>query len=109
MSGGELGGRSQRHRVAQDIEKARAIMAGYPEVEVLVPAIGRPDDGTDPTGYYRVEIFAPLKPMKEWPRVVDVEGWRRYLYGNPRFAVAFARQYAGRLALSAGRRLPGRR
>jgi N-acetylglucosaminyldiphosphoundecaprenol N-acetyl-beta-D-mannosaminyltransferase len=35
--------------------------------------------------------------------------WRRYLYGNPRFAVAFARQYAGRLALSAGRRLPGRR
>jgi cobalt-zinc-cadmium resistance protein CzcA len=75
---------SSIERVAQDIDKARAIIASYAEVEVLVPAIGRPDDGTDPTGYYRVEIFAPLKPMKEWPRVVDVEGWRRYLYGGSR-------------------------
>jgi cobalt-zinc-cadmium resistance protein CzcA len=75
---------SSMERVAQDIDKARAIIASYPEVEVLVPAIGRPDDGTDPAGYYRVEIFAPLKPMKEWPRVVDVEGWRRYLYGARR-------------------------
>jgi cobalt-zinc-cadmium resistance protein CzcA len=75
---------SSMERVAQDIDKARAIVAGYPEVEVLVPAIGRPDDGTDPTGYYRVEIFAPLKPMKEWPRVVDVQGWRRFLYGDTR-------------------------
>src|SRR5262249_12276952 len=48
---------SSMDRVAQDVDKARAIMAGYQEVEVLVPAIGRPDDGTDPTGYYRVEIF----------------------------------------------------
>ena len=30
-------------RVAVDIGKARAIMASYPEVEVLVPSIGRPD------------------------------------------------------------------
>ncbi|HLN32876.1 MAG TPA: efflux RND transporter permease subunit [Gemmataceae bacterium] len=75
---------SSMERVAQDIEKARAIIASYGEVEVLVPAIGRPDDGTDPTGYYRVEIFAPLKPMKEWPREVDVEGWRRYAYGETR-------------------------
>ena len=71
-------------RVAEVISKARAVIAGYPEVEVLVPAIGRPDDGTDPTGYYRVEIFAPLAPMKEWPRTVEVEGWRRYLYGAKR-------------------------
>jgi len=75
---------SSMERVAQDIDKARAIIAGYPEVEVLVPAIGRPDDGTDPTGYYRVEIFAPLKAMKEWPRAVSVSGWRRYFYGASR-------------------------
>ena len=49
-------------RVAQVMKKARAVIASYPEVEVLVPAIGRPDDGTDPTGYYRVEIFAPSSP-----------------------------------------------
>jgi heavy metal efflux system protein len=75
---------SSMERVAQDIDKARAIIASYSEVEVLVPAIGRPDDGTDPTGYYRVEIFAPLKPMKEWPREVEVQGWRRFAYGASR-------------------------
>jgi cobalt-zinc-cadmium resistance protein CzcA len=75
---------SALERVAQDIDKARAIIVSYSEVETLVPAIGRPDDGTDPTGYYRVEIFAPLKPMGEWPRVAEVQGWRRYLYGDNR-------------------------
>ena len=75
---------SSMDRVAQDVDKARAVMAAYPEVEVLVPSIGRPDDGTDPTGYYRVEVFAPLKPMKAWPRVVEAKGWRRYLGGAKR-------------------------
>jgi cobalt-zinc-cadmium resistance protein CzcA len=75
---------SSMERVAQDIDKARSIMAGYQEVEVLVPSIGRPDDGTDPTGYYRVEIFAPVKAMQQWPRVVNVEGWRRWFYGSRR-------------------------
>jgi cobalt-zinc-cadmium resistance protein CzcA len=71
-------------RVAEGIAEARAIMTGYPEVEVLVPAIGRPDDGTDPTGFYRVEIFAPLRPQKDWPRTVEETGWRRWLYGDKR-------------------------
>jgi cobalt-zinc-cadmium resistance protein CzcA len=71
-------------RVAEDIREARAVMASYPEVEVLVPAIGRPDDGTDPTGFYRVEIFAPLKPMKEWPQRLDEPGWKRWLFGASR-------------------------
>jgi heavy metal efflux system protein len=71
-------------RVAEVMTKARAVIASYPEVEVLVPAIGRPDDGTDPAGYYRVEIFAPLAPMKDWPKTVEVGGWRRYLYGTKR-------------------------
>jgi cobalt-zinc-cadmium resistance protein CzcA len=75
---------SSMDRVAQDIDKARALMVSYPEVEVLVPSIGRPDDGTDPTGYYRVEVFAPLKPMKDWPKLLDVQGWRRYFYGANR-------------------------
>jgi cobalt-zinc-cadmium resistance protein CzcA len=71
-------------RVADVMSRARVLFTCYPEIEVLVPAIGRPDDGTDPTGYYRVEIFAPLKPMKEWPKVVEVTGWRRLLYGDRR-------------------------
>jgi cobalt-zinc-cadmium resistance protein CzcA len=71
-------------RVAEDIDKARAIMVSYPEVEVLVPSIGRPDDGTDPTGYYRVEVFAPLRPMKEWPKLMEQTGWRRWIWGPRR-------------------------
>ena len=72
-------------RVAEVMDKSRAVIASYPEVEVLVPAIGRPDDGTDPTGYYRVEIFAPLKPMKDWPKVVEREGgMARTLFGAKR-------------------------
>ncbi len=70
-------------RVAEVMDRARAVIARYPEVEVLVPAIGRPDDGTDPTGYYRVEIFAPLKPMKEWPKDIEVHGVRS-LFGSKR-------------------------
>jgi cobalt-zinc-cadmium resistance protein CzcA len=71
-------------RVAEVMDKARAVIANYPEVEVLVPAIGRPDDGTDPTGFYRVEIFAPLKPKKDWPKVVPRSGWKGKLFGGMR-------------------------
>jgi cobalt-zinc-cadmium resistance protein CzcA len=71
-------------RVAEVMDKARVVIAGYPEVEVLVPAIGRPDDGTDPTGFYRVEIFAPLKPKQDWPKVVEQKGWKRWLLGPQR-------------------------
>ena len=27
---------------------------------------GRPDDGTDVSGFYNIELFAPLKPFDEW-------------------------------------------
>jgi cobalt-zinc-cadmium resistance protein CzcA len=76
---------SSMERVAQNIDQARGIMVSYPEVEVLVPQIGRPDDGTDPTGYYRVEVFAPLRPEKDWPKVVEeTSWWRRWAYGAMR-------------------------
>src|SRR5262249_4156994 len=71
-------------RVAANASKARAIISSYPEIEAVVPQIGRPDDGTDPTGFYNVEIFVPLRPQKEWPAEVEVEGWRRFLGKRPR-------------------------
>jgi cobalt-zinc-cadmium resistance protein CzcA len=52
--------------------EVRRLLRNYPEVEVVVPAVGRPDDGTDPTGYYNVEIFVPLKPPKDWPVVPEL-------------------------------------
>jgi cobalt-zinc-cadmium resistance protein CzcA len=40
----------------------------YPEVRNVVSQLGRPDDGTDVTGFYNIEFFAPLEPSDSWPR-----------------------------------------
>jgi cobalt-zinc-cadmium resistance protein CzcA len=58
---------------------ARKIMQEYPEVEVVVAQTGRPDAGTDPTGFYNVEFFLPLKPHGEWPAVKERTGWQAWL------------------------------
>jgi cobalt-zinc-cadmium resistance protein CzcA len=66
-------------------EVARFIMSSYPEVETVVNQLGRPDDGTDPDGFYNSEFFVPLKPQKDWPAVVEVdEWWRRPFQGAKR-------------------------
>jgi cobalt-zinc-cadmium resistance protein CzcA len=70
--------------VTEDTSVVRAVLASYPEVESAVVQIGRPDDGTDPTGFYNVEVFVPLLPEKRWPRVVEQSGWRRWLRGPRR-------------------------
>jgi cobalt-zinc-cadmium resistance protein CzcA len=59
-------------------------MGHYPEVEAIVAEIGRPDDGTDPTGFYNAEFFVPLRPQKDWPAVVEQHGWRRWVFGEKR-------------------------
>ena len=40
------------------------LMAGYPEVQSVVSQHGRPDDGTDATGFFNAEFFVPLKPLR---------------------------------------------
>ncbi len=42
----------------------------HPEVLTVVSQLGRPDDGTDVSGFYNIELFAPLAPFDEWPRGV---------------------------------------
>ena len=69
---------------ARNCKVARSIMGSYPEVSTIVAEIGRPDDGTDPTGFYNAEFFVPLRPEPEWPAVVEQTGWRRRLYGEKR-------------------------
>jgi len=46
--------------------KARVILASYPEVTEVVDQIGRPDDGTDATGFFNTEYFVNLKQKEEW-------------------------------------------
>ena len=55
------------------VNRMRKIIAGYPEVETVVSQHGRPDDGTDETGFFNAEFFVPLKPFDTWPRGVDKE------------------------------------
>lgn len=42
------------------VARMRQILKSYPMVNTVVSQHGRPDDGTDPTGFYNVEFFAPL-------------------------------------------------
>ena len=51
--------------------KARKILASYPEVTEVVDQIGRPDDGTDATGFFDTEYFVNLKQKEEWRPVFD--------------------------------------
>jgi heavy metal efflux system protein len=45
----------------------------HPEVTAVVSQLGRPDDGTDVSGFYNIELFAPLRPFDEWPRGMTKE------------------------------------
>jgi cobalt-zinc-cadmium resistance protein CzcA len=46
--------------------KARIALASFPEVTQVVGQIGRPDDGTDSTGFFNTEYFVDLKPKEQW-------------------------------------------
>ena len=48
------------------MNQARIILASFPEVTVSVSQSGRPDDGTDVTGFFNTEYFVDLKPKEAW-------------------------------------------
>jgi len=46
--------------------KARRVMASFPEVTQVVSQTGRPDDGTDTAGFFNTEYFVDLKRKEDW-------------------------------------------
>ena len=46
--------------------QARDILASFPEVTLVTSQVGRPDDGTDTTGFFNTEYFVDLKPKEKW-------------------------------------------
>jgi cobalt-zinc-cadmium resistance protein CzcA len=46
-------------------------MAAFPEVTQVVSQTGRPDDGTDTTGFFDTEYFVDLKPKEQWRPIFD--------------------------------------
>ena len=49
------------------VDRIREILRRYPEVITVVSQHGRPDDGSDATGFFNAEFFVPLKPFEDWP------------------------------------------
>ncbi len=46
--------------------QARIVLCSFPEVPQCTSQVGRPDDGTDNTGFFNTEYFVDLKPKEEW-------------------------------------------
>src|SRR3989441_1557755 len=71
------------------VARLREVIRSFPEVTTVISQHGRPDDGTDPTGFFNVEFFAPLKPFEQWPRGMTKEKLIAQLQ------TAFQRQFLG--------------
>jgi cobalt-zinc-cadmium resistance protein CzcA len=46
--------------------RVRDILHSFPEVTTVASELGRPDDGTDPTGFFNVEFYVGLHPYSRW-------------------------------------------
>jgi heavy metal efflux system protein len=55
------------------VNRMRKLLRSFPEVESVVSQHGRPDDGTDATGFFNAEFFAPLRPASDWRSGLDKE------------------------------------
>jgi cobalt-zinc-cadmium resistance protein CzcA len=55
------------------VNRMRVIIKSFPEVITAVSQNGRPDDGTDATGFFNAEFYVPLKPFDTWPKGMDKE------------------------------------
>jgi len=53
------------------VNRIRKTIKSFQEVETIVSQQGRPDDGTDATGFFNAEFFVPLKPESDWRKGVD--------------------------------------
>jgi cobalt-zinc-cadmium resistance protein CzcA len=70
------------------VPQIRAILKSFPEVTDVASEHGRPDDATDPTGFFNAEFYVGLKPYKEWNGVYSskselIEAINRKLVGFP--------------------------
>jgi cobalt-zinc-cadmium resistance protein CzcA len=55
------------------VNRMRRLIKTFPEVQTVISQHGRPDDGTDATGFFNAEFFVPLKPATDWPHGLTKE------------------------------------
>ena len=53
---------------AKIVPQIRSIIASFPEVTTVASEHGRPDDGTDATGFFNAEFYVGLKPYSRVAR-----------------------------------------
>lgn len=59
---------------ARDVaNKMRRIIRAFPEVKQVMSQTGRPNDGTDATGFYNIEFHVDIYPKKEWASHISKE------------------------------------
>ncbi|HKT24076.1 MAG TPA: CusA/CzcA family heavy metal efflux RND transporter [Terriglobales bacterium] len=63
----------------------RRILMSYPQVTVVGSELGRPDDGTDPTGFYNCEFYVGLKPYSD-------NAWKGKIHDKAELTEAINRQ-----------------
>jgi len=51
-------------------KEMKAKLREFDEVKFVLTQTGRPNDGTDPTGFFNIEFHTELKPESEWTRKI---------------------------------------
>jgi len=65
----------------------RDILSSYPQVTTVANELGRPDDGTDPTGFFNNEFFVGLKPYSD-------AAWSGRIHNKPELIEALQKRFA---------------
>jgi cobalt-zinc-cadmium resistance protein CzcA len=68
--------------------KIRRILMDFPQVTTVANELGRPDDGTDPTGFFNDEFYVGLKPY-------DDAAWRGPIRTKPQLIDAIQQKLSG--------------
>ncbi|MFZ9846625.1 MAG: efflux RND transporter permease subunit, partial [Flavobacteriales bacterium] len=55
------------------VSTLRGELEKFPEVNGVLSQIGRSNDGTDPSGFYYVQMQVNLKPKDDWDRKITVD------------------------------------
>jgi cobalt-zinc-cadmium resistance protein CzcA len=63
---GTLAPRTGPHESVAIANRARVMLASFPEVTETTSQVGRADDGTDTTGFFNTEYYVGLKPKEVW-------------------------------------------
>lgn len=65
---------SSLNATTQMVGVLRKELMTFPEVNGVLSQTGRSNDGTDPSGFYYVQMQVNLKPKKEWKRKITIDG-----------------------------------